>query len=147
MQWSIAFEVNHNRSRLSGTWQAVSLVRAVALLLLAFLGLAALCLQHNSHDRAHQRLEFVADPRAGEAYVTVLNQAASVTWEWGSIHHDVQAEVLVNTVLANSQPVQMLRLRVDGTDLVLMGRSGLFSCTAGCDVLHLPQEWTFHRDP
>jgi hypothetical protein len=120
--------------------------RWVALVMLVAGGFAMYPKHHDDHDTADQRLQFMADPRAGEAYMSVVAHTASVTWEWGSAHRVLQAQVLVNTVLTNPRTVQVLRLRANGVELVLIGKAGIFFCTEGCDAFHLPLAWSFNRD-
>jgi hypothetical protein len=150
MRWSITSDrcrgngadIATDRTRSHVVWAWIT-----AALSLVAIGVSSTGHHHHSgHDAGIQRLQFVADPRAGEAYVSVLNHMASVTWEWGSTHRALQAQVLVNTVQTDSRAVQELRLRAGGIDLVLIGKAGVFFCTAGCDVFHLPLAWSFNGD-
>lgn len=150
MRWSITsdhyrrgnVDLSTDRMRSHSAWRWIAL--ALALVVVGALS------AHHRHPSGPapggRSLQFVADPRAGEAYLSVLNQMASVTWEWGSAHRVLQAQVLVNTVQTNSRSAQVLRLRAGGIDLVLIGKAGLFFCTEGCDVFHLPLAWSFSRE-
>lgn len=148
MRWSIVSEADRGacggltpgRMRLRVAWGCI------ALALVAVGGMSTYLRHRGRHDADGRALQFVADPRAGEAYMSVINHLASVTWDWGSAHRVLQAQVLVNTVQTESRSIQTLRLRAGDTDLVLIGRAGLFFCTSGCDAFHLPLAWSFTPD-